>query len=174
VGDRFPVAVALPDGGRIGLMPMPGRLAPLSEDVAAIAAFGASVVLTLTELREMRPYGADKLPELLGARGIRWLHLPFVDFGAPEASGRGRWETIGPQLHRALDAPGAIVLHCHGGCGRTGMAAMRLMVERGEAPQAALARLRAVRPCSVETAGQMEWGSSFRPKRSEEPGSGGG
>ena len=36
---------------------------------------------------------------------------------------------------------------------------MRLVVERGELPAAALARLREVRPCAVETAGQMEWGS---------------
>jgi protein-tyrosine phosphatase len=154
---RFPVAVDLPSGGRIGLMPMPGRLAGLAADVAAIAAFGAKAVLTLTELREMLPYGAEKLPELLGARGIRWLHMPIVDFGSPGRSSRGGWETIGPDLHRVLDAGGAVVLHCHGGCGRTGMAALRLMVERGEAPDQALERLRAVRPCAVETAAQLAW-----------------
>ena len=159
----FPVGIELAGGGRIGLMPMPGRLVPLAVDVDAIAAFGASAVLTLTELREMLPYGADRLPELLGARGIRWLHMPIVDFGAPEAAARSGWDTIGPDLHRVLGAGGAVVLHCHGGCGRTGMAAMRLMVERGEPPEAALARLRKVRPCAVETAGQMDWARVGRP-----------
>jgi hypothetical protein len=37
------------------------------------------------------------------------------------------------------------------------MIALRLMVEDGEAPDAALARLRAARPCAVETNAQMRW-----------------
>ena len=37
------------------------------------------------------------------------------------------------------------------------MALMRQMVEDGEAPDAALARLRAARPCAVETKAQMRW-----------------
>ncbi len=37
------------------------------------------------------------------------------------------------------------------------MAVLRLMVEVGEAPEAALARLRAVRPCAVETEAQRDW-----------------
>jgi protein-tyrosine phosphatase len=162
MSEAFPVALEVAGGGRIGLMPMPGRLAPLARDIAAIADFGAEIVLTLTELREMLPYGAEKLPELLGGRGITWLHMPVVDFGSPERQSQGGWETIGPRLHKTLDRAGAIVLHCHAGCGRTGMAAMRLLVERGEAPAAALARLRLVRPCAVETAAQIAWGKAGR------------
>lgn len=37
------------------------------------------------------------------------------------------------------------------------MAVLRLMVEMDEAPEAALARLRAVRPCAVETVAQHDW-----------------
>ena len=50
-----------------------------------------------------------------------------------------------------------MLVHCRGGCGRSGMAVLRLMVEAGEAPEEALARLRAVRPCAVETEAQMDW-----------------
>jgi len=35
--------------------------------------------------------------------------------------------------------------------------ALRLMVEHGEAPNAALQRLRMVRPCAVETDAQQAW-----------------
>jgi hypothetical protein len=37
------------------------------------------------------------------------------------------------------------------------MAVLRLMIEAGEEPQSALARLRKVRPCAVETEAQMQW-----------------
>ena len=37
------------------------------------------------------------------------------------------------------------------------MAALRLMVEAGEDGVAALARLREMRPCAVETEAQMAW-----------------
>ncbi|MBR9844091.1 MAG: protein phosphatase, partial [Rhodobacteraceae bacterium] len=51
-------------------------------------------------------------------------------------------------------------VHCFGGCGRSGMAIMRLLVEMGEEPEAALARLRAVRPCAVETEAQRLWAAN--------------
>jgi hypothetical protein len=37
------------------------------------------------------------------------------------------------------------------------MVALRLMIELGEAPDDALARLRVVRSCAVETDAQMAW-----------------
>jgi hypothetical protein len=37
------------------------------------------------------------------------------------------------------------------------MAVLRLMVECGEDPAQALARLRSVRPCAVETDAQLDW-----------------
>ena len=37
------------------------------------------------------------------------------------------------------------------------MVVLRLMVDSGEAAEAALDRLRAARPCAVETDAQMAW-----------------
>jgi hypothetical protein len=42
------------------------------------------------------------------------------------------------------------------------MAVLRLMVEMGEDPEEALARLRAVRPCAVETEVQKAWATTPR------------
>ena len=42
------------------------------------------------------------------------------------------------------------------------MVVLRLMMECGERPAAALARLRAVRPCAVETQAQMAWAYGSR------------
>ncbi len=156
-------AVALAGGGSIGLCRMPGRGGGLAEDIAIVAAWSPRLVASLTEAKELAAHGAGGLGEALRTQGIAHRHCPIVDYGAPEAG--GVWDALAAELHGALDCGGRVLLHCMGGCGRSGMIALRLMVERGEAAQAALARLRAVRPCAVETDGQMAWagaGVSFR------------
>jgi hypothetical protein len=40
------------------------------------------------------------------------------------------------------------------------MAILRLLVEMGEQPEEALQRLRAVRPCAVETDAQFDWAAN--------------
>ena len=50
-----------------------------------------------------------------------------------------------------------VLVHCFGGCGRSGMLVLRVMIEAGEPAGTALKRLRQVRPCAVETEAQMAW-----------------
>jgi protein-tyrosine phosphatase len=79
-----------------------------------------------------------------------------VDYGVPA----GGWPDVSVDLHAVLAKGGRIVVHCRGGCGRTGMIALRLMIEAGEVLEVALERLRAVRPCAVETEAQRVWASA--------------
>ena len=44
------------------------------------------------------------------------------------------------------------------------MIALRLMIEAGEAAGPALKRLRALRPCAIETEAQMDWALRRRTK----------
>jgi protein-tyrosine phosphatase len=67
------------------------------------------------------------------------------------------WARASAAARAALAGGGRVLVHCRGGCGRSGMAVLRLMIETGEAPEAALARLRARRACAVETAAQLAW-----------------
>ena len=67
------------------------------------------------------------------------------------------WVPISQTLHRILNTGGRVIVHCRGGCGRTGMAVLRLMVEAGEEGESAMNRLRVVRPCAVETSRQKDW-----------------
>ena len=83
--------------------------------------------------------------------------MRVVDYGIPTAEALSRWGDVSEMARAALKGGGRVIVHCKGGCGRSGMAALRLMIEAGEAPDAALARLRAVRPCAVETAEQLAW-----------------
>lgn len=68
-----------------------------------------------------------------------------------------------PELAARLARGERIALHCLGGCGRSGMIALRLMVLSGEAAGRALERLRAARPCAVETEAQRVWASREPP-----------
>lgn len=140
-------------GGVIGLCPMPGRGGDYSGDLAAVVAWRPALVVTLAETGELRARGAAGLPDDLQAAGIDWLHLPIPDFGTPPRALRDAW----PGHAARLRACPRLLIHCMGGCGRSGMIALRLMVEAGEATETALTRLRAARPCAVETKAQMRW-----------------
>ena len=148
-------------GARIGLCRMPGRGGDLAGDAAVIADWRPVLVVSMTEPAEMGAHGTDALRDELARRGIAWAHYPIPDFGAPERTDQ-RWPQLATRLHQALNAGGGVLLHCLGGQGRSGMAALRLMVERGADADKALAALRAVRPGAVETKAQRAWAAMER------------
>lgn len=144
-------------GGHLGIAPIPGRRGTYDADVAAIAAWGADLVLSMNPMAELERAGAAGLGSDLEAAGVGWRHLPVVDQGAPGAETAAAWTAVSAEVHRVLADGGKVMAHCWGGCGRAGMAILRLMVEAGEAPDAALTRLRSVRPCAVEAREQYDW-----------------
>lgn len=128
--------------GVIGIAPAPWQ----SGWRAAYEAWRPDIVVGLTQAHE-------------APAGFEWaqtpyVHWPIVDYGVPE---RGDWADLAARLHAGLDRGDRVLLHCRGGCGRSGMVFLRLLIERGEEGAAALARVRAVRPCAVETEAQMAW-----------------
>ena len=156
----FPVDVGT---GQIALSPVPGRSGSYDRDLSAVLRWAPALVLTMTTQAELDRMGAGDLGADLDAAGVTWRHLPVVDFGAPDATVAGRWPGVSDTASRVLADGGRILCHCFGGCGRSGMMALRLMVEAGEEADAALLRLRDVRPCAVETDAQRAWAASGRP-----------
>lgn len=138
-------------GGTLALSPLPAG--PQGWD--ALAAFNPALVVTLTEAAEMQALGAADLPDRLARAGTPWLHWPVADFGVPGA-GADRTALIA-RILSVLAPGGRVLIHCRGGCGRSGMVALAVMIAAGEDPAAALARLRAARPCAIETDAQMAW-----------------
>lgn len=136
---------------------MPGRGGRYDADLSAILRWGAGLVLTMTTGRELEMSGAGGLGDDLDAAGVSWRHLPISDFGAPPPEVDAEWPEVSALAHGVLAKGGHVLAHCYGGCGRSGMALLRLMVEEGEDVDPALTRLREVRPCAVETAGQQAW-----------------
>ncbi|MBZ0130647.1 MAG: protein phosphatase [Rhodobacteraceae bacterium] len=152
--------LSYPNGARLGICPLPGRGGAGMADVATILRWSPDIVVSMTEMAEMARYGMDDLGGMLAEGGVGWAHFPIRDYAAPE--GEGDWPELSGRLHAILDAGGAVLAHCQGGQGRSGMVLLRLMVERGESPASALERLRAQRPGAVETDAQFAWAAMGR------------
>lgn len=165
--------IATPVGGRIGVTLCPGKCGPslyghtwkrdLDADLDVIARWGAQVVLTLVEHFELEALEVAALGERVRSRGMRWLHLPIVDVGVPSADFERQWRQELPALLATLEHGGRVLVHCKGGLGRAGMVAALLLVEAGERPEAAIRKVRAVRPGAIETAAQQRYVVDYQP-----------
>lgn len=143
--------------GILALSPIPGADGDYAGDVRHLIEWKPAIVISLVSELELVAAGAARLSSDLVDAGCRWEHLPIIDFGVPDANFEAVWPEVSANVRRALMGGGRILVHCRGGCGRSGMVALRLMIELGEAADDALARLRVVRSCAVETEAQLTW-----------------
>ena len=139
--------------GRLGIAPLPRD----RDDVAFICDWGACLVISMTTRQEMAEVGMADLGLTLVQRGLQWDHVAVEDFGEPSGTSQQAWSRAQAHALVVLQGGGHVLIHCKGGCGRSGMAALRVVILAGEAPDVALIRLRHVRPCAVETDAQMAW-----------------
>jgi hypothetical protein len=149
--------------GRIGICPLPGRTGTYAGDMAVLLGWQPDIVLSLVSEIELEAGGAEALATDLRSGGVAWWHLPITDFRTPCNGTAALWPAFSAEALAVLARGGRVLAHCYGGCGRSGMALMRLMVESGEPPETALARLRKVRPCAVETVAQAGWAANVPP-----------
>jgi ADP-ribosyl-[dinitrogen reductase] hydrolase len=162
----FPIA-SLDAGhtlGRIGMCFCPGRppYSPLgsnhkrdlAKDLGTIARWGASLVVTLMEERELFELGLNDLPAQLRSLGITWLLIPLPESGMPGPSFESHWTTASSQLASVLEQRGRIVIHCTDGLQRTGLIAARLLVHLGCRPEDAINRVRAAKPGAISSTEQ--------------------
>jgi ADP-ribosyl-[dinitrogen reductase] hydrolase len=161
---RIDVA-SLPEGnGSIGMTLCPGRCDRLSleeewardleADLAVIASWQPSLVLTLIEEHEFALLGVPEFASAMRRAGLPWRHLPIRDGDVPDAAFERAWSTLGAEARRVLLDGGRVLLHCRAGLGRTGMIAARLLVELGTSHDAAIAAVRRARIGTIETGAQ--------------------
>ena len=159
--------------GWIGMTFSPGKKGPsplgdpwdrdLEADLAVIAAWRPTVVVTLIETEEFTILQTPRLGELFRAAGLEWRHLPIRDLNAPGPRFERAWAFAGAELRDLLSRGGRVLVHCRGGRGRTGLVACRLLTELGEPAEAALRRVRAAREGAVETKPQIEHVLAVQP-----------
>lgn len=143
--------------GILALSQIPGADGNYADDLEHIRSWTPAMVVSLTTGLEMFVAKAHQMGNDLQERGTRWCHMPIEDFGTPDPAFEEKWPDLSRDIRKALSGGGRVLVHCRGGCGRSGMVALRLMIEAGEAPDDAVARLRSVRACAVETDAQMAW-----------------
>jgi ADP-ribosyl-[dinitrogen reductase] hydrolase len=162
-----------PGVGGVGITFCPGKYDPnahtggwerdLAIDLDAIRTWGASVVITLVEHKELMLLKVPNLGEEVSRRGMSWFHLPIVDVSIPDEIFEASWEVAGEELRSMLVGGAGVLVHCRGGLGRAGMVAARLLIELGEEPETAIAKVRRVRPGAIETYAQEQFVMGHRP-----------
>lgn len=138
----------------LALTECPGRSQPYADSLARIMAWQPSLVISLIEEHEF-PAGTAAFRAALGENGIDWRHFPIRDYDIPDSA--APWAALSSAAWSVIDAGGRVLIHCRAGLGRSGMIAARLLVERGMAPERAMAEVRAARPGAIETEAQERW-----------------
>jgi len=158
-------ALAVGHSGRLILSGHPAALPGLSAEqaVAHYARLGVRTLLTLLRPEELHALGLEHLQVLCVSNGLEWQHAPIADHQAPDPDFESWWMRHGPALHQQLDEGAAVAIHCWGGKGRTGTIAARILIERGLAPDAAIAAVRQCRPGAIETAAQVQYVLGLMP-----------
>lgn len=147
-------------GGMIALSPLPGAGGDYRGDLDHLASWRPAFVVSVVTEAELAETGAKALGQWVQDRGTRWLHLPVQAGQAPSGALTAQWKAAHDALRQALIGGGRVMVHSRAGGGRAGMLALRLMIEAGEAPDEAEARLRAVHDGAIGSQAQMAWALS--------------
>ena len=134
----------------LAAMARPGRERDLEVDLAWLQSAGITVLVSLTE---------EPIPEeSLEKYGMAGLHLPVEDFTPPTLAQINRFLE---EVDRARLENYALGIHCTAGKGRTGTMLAAYLVTRGLSAEDAIAKVRKLRPGSVETVAQEERVAEF-------------
>jgi atypical dual specificity phosphatase len=124
------------------------------EDFAWLREQGIEVLVSLTEDRPRRDWAEEA--------GLLVFHEPLIDMEAPTQEQLDRAVSA---ILRATERNMGVAVHCGAGLGRTGVVLAAYFVAKGHPPENALARVRRLRPGSIETDEQADAVVEFARRR---------
>src|SRR5204863_113494 len=115
---------------------------------------GVELLVSLTEDAPRRAWVNDA--------GLFAVHEPIVDMEAPT---QAQLDRVLSAILRAHERSLGVAVHCIAGLGRTGVILACYFVTKGMTAKNAIARVRRLRPGSVETDEQAEAVAEFARRR---------
>jgi atypical dual specificity phosphatase len=114
------------------------------EELAWLRSQGIEVLLSLTEDRPRRDW--------VEQANLLLFHEPLEDMEAPTQDQLDRSVSA---IARAIDSNMGVAVHCGAGLGRTGTVLAAYLVAKGQSAATAIAKIRRLRPGSIETEDQV-------------------
>jgi atypical dual specificity phosphatase len=128
-----------------------------SDDFSWLRKQGIELLISLTEERPRRDWVDDA--------GLLVMHVPVVDMEAPTQDQLDRCVSA---IERANERGMGVAVHCGAGLGRTGVVLAVYFVAKGTSAQNAIARVRRLRPGSIETDEQADSVVEFARRRGQQ------
>ena len=99
-------------GGTLALSPLPGRDGQLSRDLAILARWNPTLVVSMTPEAELASLGLEDLGQRLRQLGIARACLPLADFAAPAKAEWPIWQKVSQDVRANLTKGGRVLFHC--------------------------------------------------------------
>ncbi|MGM7739083.1 phosphatase domain-containing protein [Yersinia enterocolitica] len=150
--------LTLDNGAKLIFTPCPGtKGVSIVDSLKSLKEAGAQAVITMMTMAELTEKQADTLPSLCAELRMDWYHLPVEDSCAPEEPFAQAFAQQKAILLGLVESGVTMVIHCHGGSGRTGMMAAILMLELGYAPAQVKSQIQLIRPKSLTSPVQVNY-----------------
>ena len=146
--------------GKLGVMPRPLGGESLESQMERLKGEGTDVLVSMLTESEIDKLDLRREPEACSKKGIRFLNFPIQDQNVPPD--RASFGQLVRDLTSELLAGKGVVIHCHGGIGRSGLTAACILVGQGRSPEAACLTVSMARRYEVPSTEQQRlWISSW-------------